>query len=59
MILQGDYGEKLAVKFYRTTPLTSKYLVVAYKELSAKDGFALTAYFSRKVAEWREVLWKQ
>jgi hypothetical protein len=59
MVLSGDYGEKLAVKFYRTTPLTSKYLVVAYKELSSTDGFVVTAYFSRKVADWREVLWKR
>jgi hypothetical protein len=59
MVLSGDYGEKLAVKFYRTTPLTSKYLVVAYKELSSTDGFVVTAYFARKVADWREVLWKR
>ena len=59
MILQGDYGEKLAVRFYRTTPLTSKYLVVAYKELSQTDGFVVTAYFSRRIADWREVIWKR
>ena len=59
MILLGDYGEKLAARFYRATPLTSKYLLVAYKELSATDGFVVTAYFSRKVADWREVLWKR
>ena len=59
MILQGDYGEKLAVRFYRITPLTSKYLVVAYKELSETDGFVVTGYFSRRIADWREVLWKR
>lgn len=58
MVLQGDYGEKLAVRFYRTTPLTSKYLVIAYKEVSATDGFVVTAYFARRLAEWRKILWK-
>lgn len=58
-VLQGDYGEKLAVRFYKTTPLTSKYLVVAYKELSPRDGFVVTAYFARRLAEWREILWKR
>ena len=57
MILQGDYGEKLAVRFYKTTPLTSKFLVVAYKELGT-DGFVVTAYFARRLADWREILWK-
>lgn len=59
MVLQGDYGEKLAARFYKTTPLTSKYLVVAYKELSPRDGFVVTAYFARRLAEWREILWKR
>jgi hypothetical protein len=57
MILQGDYGEKLAVRFYKTTPLTSKFLVVAYKELGT-DG-VVTAYFARRLADWREILWKR
>lgn len=59
MIFQGDYGEKLAVRFYRTTPLTSKHLVVAYREMSATDGFVVTAYFARRLANWREMLWKR
>ena len=58
VILQGDYDEKLAVRFYKTTPLTSKHLVVAYREISATDGFIVTAYFARRLAEWREILWK-
>jgi uncharacterized protein YuzE len=39
MIQEGDFGEQLAVRFYAETPLTSKYLVVAYREVSAEDGF--------------------
>ena len=58
-VLRGDLGEKLAVRFYKTTPLTSKHLVVAYHELSEIDGFVVTAYFSRKVVDWTEILWKR
>jgi hypothetical protein len=58
-ILKGDFGEKLAIRFFRRTPLTSKYLVVAYKEISSLDGFVVTAYFTRRPAAWRETLWKR
>jgi uncharacterized protein YuzE len=30
--------------------------VVAYKELNESEGFVVTAYFSRKVADWRQIL---
>jgi hypothetical protein len=33
-------------------------LVVAYKELGT-DGFVVTAYFARRLADWREILWKR
>jgi hypothetical protein len=58
-ILKGDFGEKLATRFYRRTPLTSKYLVVAYKELSAGDGFVVTAYLARRLPTWRDRLWRR
>jgi len=58
-VLKGDFGEKLAVRFYRRTPLTAKYLVVAYKEVGPLDGFVVTAYLARRVATWRERLWKR
>lgn len=58
-VFKGDFEEKLAVRFYRRTPLTSKYLVVAYKELGPQDGFVVTAYFARRLATWRERLWKR
>ncbi|MBI3741849.1 MAG: hypothetical protein HY257_08860 [Chloroflexi bacterium] len=32
-IQQGDYGEVVAIRFYRETPLMSKFLAVAYKEI--------------------------
>lgn len=59
IVLKGDFGEKLAVRHYRKTPVGAKYLVVAYKELGSEDGFVITAYFSREVADWRETLWKR
>jgi len=58
-VLKGDFGEKLAVRFYRRTPLTAKYLIVAYRELDTDDGFLVTAYFARRVAGWRPRLWKR
>ena len=59
LILKGDKGTKLAVRFYYKTSLSSKYLIVVYKEISRIDGFILTAYFSNKFAQWREELWKK
>lgn len=58
-VLKGDFGEKLAVRFYRRPPLTSKYLIVAYRELGMDDGFVVTAYLTRQVATWRQRLWKR
>jgi len=36
MICLGDFGELLAVRFYQETPLTQKYFIIAYKEISTK-----------------------
>lgn len=58
LIQQGDYGELLAIRFYAETPLTSKYLVVVYRELDQNDGFILTAYFTSHLSNQRIVLWK-
>lgn len=59
MIQAGDYGELLAVRHYSTTPLTSKYLIVAYREIAADDGFILTAYLARRPSARRELIWKR
>lgn len=59
VIQEGDYGELLALRFYPETPLSSKYLVVAYKELGATDGFILTAYLARRASGARETIWKR
>ena len=59
LIQEGDFGELLAVRLYPKTPLTRKYLVVAYKELLKQDGFILTAYFTNVPSKRRRVLWKR
>ena len=59
MIQAGDFGELLAVRHYPTTPLTSKYLIVAYRESAADDGFILTAYLARRPSVRRELIWKR
>jgi len=59
MIQQGDFGEVLAIRFYPETPLTSKFLVVAYRELGPDDGFILTAYLTSRPSDRRVMLWKR
>jgi hypothetical protein len=56
-IQEGDYGELLAVRHYAKTPLTSKHLIVAYREVASGDGFAITAYFTSRPLTRRKVLW--
>jgi hypothetical protein len=58
-ILEGDYEELLAVRFFKETPLTQKFLVVIYKEVSEYDGFIVTAYFTRKPSTYRRIIWKR
>jgi len=59
MIQQGDFGELLAIRFYSKTPLGSKFLVVAYREISPEDGFILTAYLARRPSAKRATIWKR
>lgn len=56
-IQAGDFGELMALRFYPETPLTSKWLVVAYREVSSLDGFVLTAYFTSRPSGHRRTLW--
>ena len=59
MIQQGDFGESLAIRHYLQTPLTSKFMVVAYREFSSDDGFVLTAYFTSRPSVRRVTIWKR
>ncbi len=57
LVQEGDFGELLAIRFYPRTPLTSKYLVVVYQEISTEDGFVLTAYLSSRPSSARVTIW--
>jgi hypothetical protein len=59
LVLAGDFGELLAARLYPKTPLTKKYLIAAYKEISSEDGFLLTAYFANLPSKRRKILWKR
>ena len=59
MIQGGDAGTLLAVRWLPTTPLTSKFCVVVYRETSAEDGFVVTAYLTRRTATTRSTVWKR
>ena len=57
-VQEGDFGEFLGIKFFDVTPFGSKFLVVAYKEIQKIDGFVITAYFTDKPSERRNIVWK-
>jgi hypothetical protein len=59
MIQQGDFGELLAIRHYPKTPLTSKFMVVAYREVNLDDGFVLTAYLTSRPSVRRVTVWKR
>jgi hypothetical protein len=59
IIQQGDFGELLAIRLYPETPLTGKFLVVAYREVSSEDGFILTAYLTNRPSARRVTIWKR
>jgi hypothetical protein len=59
MIQEGDFGELLAIRLCAETPLGEKYVVVAYREIGAEDGFILTAYLTRRPSSRRETSWKR
>ena len=58
-VQEGDSGTLIAVRHYPQTPLTEKHCCVVYRELTEEDGFILTAYFTNRPAEWRNVVWKR
>lgn len=59
LIQQSDFGELLAIRFYRETPLTRKFMVVVYRETDRDDGFIVTAYLSTRPSGRRTVIWKR
>ena len=59
MLQQGDFGELIAVRFYPETPLTGRFLVVVYREVSLEDGFVLTANLASRLSARRVTIWKR
>ena len=58
LIRKGDFRELIAFKFYKESPLSSKYLAVIYKEIADSDGFVITPYYTSKPSDRRQVIWK-
>jgi len=59
VIQEGDSGELIAIRMYERTPMTSKFLIVPYREVSKEDGFVLTAYLTSRPSSSRSVVWKR
>jgi hypothetical protein len=59
MIQRGDFGELLAIRLYPDTPLTRKFVVVAYREITPEEGFILTAYLTSRPSGMRETIWRR
>ena len=59
LLQSGDREEVLAIRWYGQTPLTSKHLVVVYREIDATDGFVLTAYLTSRPSQRRTTPWKR
>lgn len=54
LVLAGRQGSLKAVKGYGR----NRYLVVLYREVSAEDGFVITAYFVSSIKR-RGILWRR
>lgn len=59
MIYEGNNDANIAIK--KLQEENDKFVVVVYKEVSANDGFVITAYFSNKRQEFqkKKILWSQ
>jgi len=54
LVLRGYRGSLKAAKGYGR----NRYLSVIYRELSATDGFVITAFFEARINR-REILWRR
>lgn len=59
LIQEGDSSELLAIRHFPRTPLTSKHLVVVYRETVGTDGFIITAYLTSRPSATRKIVWKR
>ena len=53
-VLRGHGGSLIAARGYGK----ARYLMVVYRELTANDGFVITAYFTSKLTRKR-IVWKR
>lgn len=58
-VQEADFKELIAIKHFDNTPLTSKFLVVIYKEINESEGFIITAYFTNMPSQRRKTIWKR
>lgn len=58
-IYEGSNEAKIAIKNFQKE--FRKFIVVVYKETSINDGFVITAFFTKKLNEFKNkrVLWKR
>lgn len=54
LILRGYRGSLIAVRNYGR----QRYLMVVYRQVSVKDGFVITAYFTRRL-DRSKIQWKK
>lgn len=58
-IQEGNKEELLSIKKFKKTPIfDNKYCVVVYK-LENREGFLVTAYFTRRPSFRRKLIWKK
>ena len=57
IIYEGSLRERIAVKQLAK----KKFIIVVYKEVNKKDGFVITAFFSRKTnyLSKRKIVWEK
>lgn len=59
VVQRGDYGARLAARYYNQPPAVGLFVVAVYREISEDDGFVITAYLARRLSSRREVLWSR
>lgn len=57
IVYEGWGNELLAVKEMQK----GKYIIVAYREVSKRDGFVITSFFTTKIEKlkWRRIIWQK
>ena len=58
-LIQGEFGETKALKFYESLHIGSKYMVVPYRQKD-NEGFIITAYFTSSLNRVRgKIIWRR